>query len=90
MIAHNSKPIKLRNVYTIRNTARNVTIQKRNIFYIKIKVIAFFINFRRTNLFAIERCNLNLRGLWYLLYRLCSTIVKVDELNLIGHTLDTI
>ena len=47
MIADSSKPKKLRNVYTIRETARNVTIQKRKIYYIKIKVIALIINFRR-------------------------------------------
>ena len=35
------------NVYTIRITARYVIIQKRKVYYIKIKVIAFIINFRR-------------------------------------------
>ena len=40
MIADSSKPNKLRNVYTIRSTTRNVTIQKIKIYYIKIKVIA--------------------------------------------------
>ena len=44
MIANSSKPNKLRNVYTIRSTVRNVTIQKLKIYYIKIKVIAFIIN----------------------------------------------
>ena len=49
MIADSSKPNKVRNVYTIRSTARNVTIQKWKIYYIKGKVIAFIINFRRNN-----------------------------------------
>ena len=44
MVAVSSKPDKLRNVYTIKkSTARNVTIQKRKV---KIKVIAFIINFK--------------------------------------------
>ena len=43
MIADSSKPNKLRNVYTIRSTARNVTVQIRKIYYIKIKVIALII-----------------------------------------------
>ena len=34
MIADSSKPNKLRNVYTTRSTARNVTIQKRKVYYI--------------------------------------------------------
>ena len=55
MIADSSKPNKLRNVYTIRSTTRNVTIQKRKIYYIKIKVIALIINFRR-NFNARNKC----------------------------------
>ena len=60
MIADSSKPniYKLRNVYTIGSTERNVTIQKRNVYYmyIKIKVIAFIMNLEETNPFAIEKC----------------------------------
>ena len=55
---------KLRNVCTIRSMARNVTIQKRKIYNIKIKVIiAFIINFRRNKSinFAIERCKSKIR-----------------------------
>ena len=47
---------KLRNVYTIRSTTRNITIQKRKIYYIKIKVIALIINFRRNKSISTERC----------------------------------
>ena len=47
MNADSSKPNKLRNLYTIRSTARHVTIQNRKIYYIKIKVIALIINFRK-------------------------------------------
>ena len=54
MIADFSKPNKLRNVYTIRSTTRNVTIPKRKIYYIKIKVVALIINFRRTNPYGTE------------------------------------
>ena len=52
MIADSGKPNKLRNVYTIRNTARNVTIQKRKICYIKIKAYIL----EEANPFATERC----------------------------------
>ena len=52
MTADSSKPNKLRNVYTIGSTARNVTIQKRKIYYFKIIVTATIINFRS----ATERC----------------------------------
>ena len=38
MIADSGKPNKLRNVYTIRSTTRNVTIQNRKIYCIKINV----------------------------------------------------
>ena len=54
MIADSSKPNKLRNVYTIRSTTRNVTIQERTIYYIKIKVIAFIINFRRNKSIPVQ------------------------------------
>ena len=57
MMADSSKPNKLRNVYTIRSTARNVTIQKRKIYYVKIKVIALIINLRRNK----SICNRKIR-----------------------------
>ena len=47
MIADSSKPNKLRNVYAIRSTARNVTIQKQKVYYIKNKDITIIIDFRR-------------------------------------------
>ena len=56
MSTDSSKSNKLRNVYTIRSTTRKVTIQKRKIYNIKIKVIAFIIKFRSKNPFATERC----------------------------------
>ena len=46
MIADSSKPNKLRNVYRMGSTTRNVTIQKRTFYYIKIKGIALILNFR--------------------------------------------
>ena len=46
MTRHSYKPIKLRNVNTIREGMRNVAIQKREINYVKIKIIALVINFR--------------------------------------------
>ena len=54
MIADSSKPNMLRNVYAIRSTTRNVTIQKRKVNYFKIKVVAFILE--ETNPFAIESC----------------------------------
>ena len=54
MSADSSKHNMLRYVYTIRSTARNVTIQKRKIYYIKIKVIAFIINFIRNKSFSTD------------------------------------
>ena len=51
IIADSSKPHKGRNLYTIRSTARNVTIQKRKNFISKSK------SSRVTkNPFAIKRC----------------------------------
>ena len=76
MIADSSKPDKLRNVYTIRSTARNVTFQKRKVYYIKIKVIALII--KETNPFAIERCK-DKKGHWYLCCLLYSTVVQGDK-----------
>ena len=37
----------LRNIYTIGRGARNIPIKKWEIYYFKIKIIPFFINFRR-------------------------------------------
>ena len=56
MIADSSKPNKLQNVHTMRSTTRNVTIQKRKIYYVKVKVIALIIIIEETNPFATERC----------------------------------
>ena len=75
------KPNKLLNVYAIRSTARNVTIQKRKIYrYIKIKVIAFIIILEETNPFSIERCKSKkgLRYLWYWLYSSVFLVGKFD------------
>ena len=47
MIADSSKPNKLQNVYTNKKHGKNVTVQNRKNNYIKIKVIALVINFRR-------------------------------------------
>ena len=56
MIADSSKSNTLQNVYNIRSTTRNVAILKRKIYYVKTKVIALIINFRRKIPFATERC----------------------------------
>ena len=45
MTTHSSKSYKLRNIHSIRGTAWNIAIQKGKIYNIKIKVIAFIINF---------------------------------------------
>ena len=68
MIADSSKFNKLRNVYTIRSTARGVTIQKRKIYYIKIKVLALIIIFRI--------CNMN--------FRICNAqlLKQIEEFKL--------
>ena len=47
LLAHSSKPNKLRNIYTIGRGAMNIFIKKWEIYYFKIKIIPFFIKFRR-------------------------------------------
>ena len=81
MIADSSIPDKLRNVYALRNTARNVTIQKRKVYYIKIKVIAFIIILEETNPFAIERCKSNKRTIGPVAHLRDYHIVSSWELN---------
>ena len=44
---HSSKTNKLRNINTIGRGARNIYIKKWEIYYFKIKIIQFIINFRR-------------------------------------------
>ena len=80
MIADSSKPNKLRNVYTIRSTTRNVTIQKRKIYHIKIKVIALIINLEETNPFATERCR-SKKGA-----SVFEILALFNWINLIDHT----
>ena len=36
---------KLRNIYTTERRARNISIKKWKIYYLKIKIISFIINF---------------------------------------------
>ena len=56
MIADSSKPNKLRNVYTIRSIARNLTIQKtENLLYQNQRHRAYH-KLEETNPFSIERC----------------------------------
>ena len=45
MTTHSSKSYELRNIHSIRGTTWNIAIQKRKIYNIKIKDIAFIINF---------------------------------------------
>ena len=54
MARHSSKSSKLGN--TVRGITGNGPIQKRKIYYIKIKVIALIINFDETNPFEIDKC----------------------------------
>ena len=56
MTRHFIKSNKLRNVNTVRGRTGNVPIQKRKIYYVKIKVIALIINVNETSPFEIEKC----------------------------------
>ena len=46
MTRYSSKPNKLRTVNTVRRDRRSIANQKREIKNVKIKIIAFVINFR--------------------------------------------
>ena len=76
IIAASSKPNKLRNVYNIRSTARNVTIQKRKI----------IINFRKKkkhkkNSFVIERCKSKKGDSVSVVLALFNHVVQVDKFD---------
>ena len=55
MTRHSSKSNKLKNVNPVRGRTGNVSIQRRIIYYVKIKVISA-INLDETNPFEIDKC----------------------------------
>ena len=61
MHTHSSKSYKLKNINFIRGTTWNVVIQKEKIYYIKIKVIAFIINFGGIRYIVDENPNMGHR-----------------------------
>ena len=54
MTRHSSKSNKFREVNTVRGRTGNAPVQKRKIYYVKIKVLSLILD--ETNPFEIDKC----------------------------------